>query len=267
MKTNQKKLSVSLGLITCLLTASSLAGQTASQTYSGNGNSGFGGAIGQGSLQIVNTPDGTLDFTLTRGLGDLNDSFVIYIDSLAGGFSNTGTFTDQEDDLRRAISNGNETLSFTGGFAANYAIGGNIGFGGLWFLASGGDGAHNYIDSVGLAPTGNPAASSITFSTNVSQLGLTPNSGQSFSFVVAYVNGSNAFSSDEAIGGTITGGNPGNADFTIDGFAIFTTIPEPSTYAFIFGVGVVGLIFLRRPLRRSPGFLTKSRSDAGVGGT
>src|SRR6266480_2121151 len=72
-------------------------------TYSGNGNTGFGGPIGQGSLTL--TDDGTtVSGTLTKGAGGFNDVLVLYVDSVPGGFSDTSGFTDSGDGSRRAIS-------------------------------------------------------------------------------------------------------------------------------------------------------------------
>jgi len=52
--------------------------------YPGNGQTGFGGPVGGGSLEITDTPT-SITFTLTRGPGDLNDGLAIYLDTLAGG--------------------------------------------------------------------------------------------------------------------------------------------------------------------------------------
>src|SRR5437773_11733239 len=73
-------------------------------TYSGNGNSGFGGAIGQGSLTL--TDDGTtVSGTVTKGAaGSFDNALVLYIDSVSGGFADTSGFADSGDGLRRAIS-------------------------------------------------------------------------------------------------------------------------------------------------------------------
>src|SRR2546430_3999637 len=87
--------------LTVVLTAVWLSARAA--TYSGNGNSGFGGPIGQGSLTL--TDDGTtVSGTLTRGAGNFNDALVLYVDSVPGGFSDTSGFNDGGDGLRRAIS-------------------------------------------------------------------------------------------------------------------------------------------------------------------
>src|SRR5438874_13188232 len=72
-------------------------------TYSGNGNSGFGGPIGLGSLTL--TDDGTtVSGTVNKGPNGFNDVLVLYIDSAVGGFASTVGFADGADGLRRAIS-------------------------------------------------------------------------------------------------------------------------------------------------------------------
>src|SRR5438132_11001074 len=95
MKTNLK-LSIAAGLV--LLSFSSLAA-----TYSGNGNSGFGGPIGLGSLTL--TDNGTTVFgQVNKGPNGFNDVLVIYLDSISGGFADTSGFADSADGLRKAIS-------------------------------------------------------------------------------------------------------------------------------------------------------------------
>src|SRR5438445_1690504 len=74
-------------------------------TYSGNGNSGFGGPIGQGSLTLTDNGT-TVSGTVNKGPNGFNDVLVIYLDSVAGGFSDTSGFADSGpgDGLRKAIS-------------------------------------------------------------------------------------------------------------------------------------------------------------------
>src|SRR5258708_37255450 len=80
-----------------------LAVSAGAATYSGNGNSGFGGPIGLGSLTL--TDNGTTVFgTLNKGPNGFNDVLVLYIDSTAGGFSDTSGFADGADGLWKAIS-------------------------------------------------------------------------------------------------------------------------------------------------------------------
>ena len=227
--------------------------------YAGNGNGGFGGTVGQSpsDLQIESLADGTLNFTWTRGPSDFNDALVIYIDSVSGGFADTASFNDQADTLRSAISgasggntgvdaNTRSILTFNSGFEADFAFAANTGFGGLWTLVSGGDNSLTFNVATGFAPTGDATASTYTWSFNVTDIGLTANSGQSFDFVGTYLNGNNSFRSDEAFGFAITGGNPGNGGIgsypnTIAGSEYtFTTVPEPSTYALL-GLAAAGL--------------------------
>src|SRR5438552_15491937 len=87
--------------ILAILAAFSLSTQAA--TYSGNGNSGFGGPIGLGSLTL--TDNGTnVSGTVNKGPNGFNDVLVIYLDSVGGGFSDTSGFADANDGLRKAIS-------------------------------------------------------------------------------------------------------------------------------------------------------------------
>src|SRR5258708_3444501 len=114
-------------------------------TYSGNGNSGFGGPIGLGSLTLTDNGT-TVSGTVNKGPNGFNDVLVLYIDSVPGGFSDTSGFADGADGLRKAISGfdggGNRSLmTFESGFSPDYAIAlgpssGN--FGGLWQLAKDG---------------------------------------------------------------------------------------------------------------------------------
>src|SRR5207247_6873507 len=95
MKTNLK-LSIAAGLV--LLSFSALAA-----TYAGNGNSGFGGPIGLGSLTLTDNGT-TVSGSVNKGANGFNDVLVLYIDSVGGGFSDTSTLGDGADGLRRAIS-------------------------------------------------------------------------------------------------------------------------------------------------------------------
>src|ERR1044071_9225660 len=79
------------------------AGSLPAATYSGNGNSGFGGPIGLGSLTL--TDDGTtVSGTVNKGPNGFNDVLVLYLDSTGGGFGDTSGFADGADGLRKAIS-------------------------------------------------------------------------------------------------------------------------------------------------------------------
>lgn len=182
-----------------------------SQTvYNGNTKTGFGGAVGTGSVQITVTGGTTVNFTFTRGTGNFNDLLVIYIDSKTGGFTTTSGFTDVADDHRKAISGfdggtNRSTVTFPSGFVPDYALAFNNGFGGLWALASGG--SHTYVNSANLTPTGSATSATYTASIAKTDIGI---SGPTiaFGFLGTYISNS-GYRSDEAIGDAATGFAPG----------------------------------------------------------
>ena len=190
-------------------------------SYSGNGNSGFGGPIGNASMTI-NDDGTTITFTFTKGGADFNDSMAMYISTGATGRSVIDTnVNDTADALRRAISNtGSGDITLPAGFAATHGVAINTGFGGLWSIpATGSIGANGLVF---ITAVGNPAATttaSFTFSFDWSDIGLT--NKDKFDFVITYGNpndgGTNMFSSDEAFGDGIGGGNPGTSAITFTG--------------------------------------------------
>ena len=216
--------------------------------YLGNTNAGFGGTVGGGSLSI-NDVGADLNFVFSRGAGTLGNALVIYIDSVAGGFGSTSSFTDTADGLRRAISGNddgpNQTVAtFASGFNADYAIAFDASFAGLWTLQSG---SHTFIAALGLSPTGNVAAASHSFSVAQSDLGL--GDGASMSFVGTYISDT-GFRSNEAIGSIGAGGNPGfTGGITFTDSRSFTTtaVPEPTSMILL---SVAGLGFAGMRLRK-----------------
>lgn len=229
-------------------------------TYNGNGNSSFGGPVGNGTLTFTDNGT-TLTGTLTTS-GSAADELIIYIDSAAGGFTDTSTLADTgggSDTLRKGISGYDgtkrSTVDFTGGFAANFALAiSPIGasFGGLFELSGGGATTSNFafIQNANLTPTN--ANGPYTFSINLANLGIAP--GQSFEFATTYLNShSDIFRSNEALGNTITDvTNPGNTgslgqDTGSIGFTTYTTsVPEPATWALMAGGASMLLIRRRR---------------------
>ncbi len=200
-------------------------------------NSGFGGVIGTGSTLFVDSAiTGELNFGLQRGSGDLNNQMVIYIDSESGGVGDTTGLTDTSDPLRRMISGSGTVTSsdlfFAPGFLADYAIGVEAGFAGLWEIVSGG--SHNFVKSVDILPAGSPSAAGFEIELLLSDIGVAQ--GASFDYFATYGNpndagGDNVFRSDEFNGAPSVGaGNPGLSSVTLAAgdFHTFTSVPEPS---------------------------------------
>lgn len=171
-------------------------------TYAGNGATGFGGTLGNGSLSLSDS-GGNLTATFNPSGGFSGNDVVVYIDSTAGGFANTSTFSDNGDPGRTAISaanNGNpsrDLISFPLGFAADYALEfeNNV-FTGLFQLVSGGNNSLNYV--TGATPvSGGPYT--VTFP--LSSIGIAQ--GQSFNFLADLISTS-AYGSNETIGTSTT---------------------------------------------------------------
>ena len=214
-----------------------LAAPASAAVFNGNGNSGFGGILGTGSLELtVNAAGDGLDGVFSLGTGGFNDEIVLYLDTVPGGFSDTSSFTDQGDLLRKAISGqdgtARSTVNFPSGFDADYAIALNddvpsdnqVGFIGLWQL----DNPANFTFAGALDP---PAAVT-EFSVAFSDLGIS--TGDEVRFIGTYLNGNGAFRSDEAIGGGIPNGNIGTNPITFTAFESFV-VPEPASIALLLG--------------------------------
>ncbi len=207
--------------------------------------------MGLGSLSLTDNGT-TISGTINKGPNGFNDALVIYIDSVPGGFTDTSGFADANDGLRKAISgfDGNTSrslLTFASGFTPDYALAlgpSDDNFGGLWQLANGGGNSLNFVSSANLSPTGNNNSATYTFSFDLSQIGLTPNSGQSFELFGTYISDT-GFRSDEAVAGNATG-SQGYNPFTQTAFATYTTaVPEPSMAAFA-SLGGLAVLFARK---------------------
>ena len=223
------------------LSALGMVSTQAATTYVGNGNAAWGGNFGNGNIVVDDNVAGVLTFTINATTP--GNAMVIYIDSVTGGFSNNSLLSDADDGLRKAISgyNGSARSGLNLPFAADYAIAADGGYGALWQLAEGGNNSLVWKRGVGTIPT-----SGSVLTLNVSDLGLTANSGQTFNFAAMMVSTS-GYSSPEAIGASITGAHGHGQTQTITSGSSYTLIPEPSS-SLLMGLGLAGLVALR--LRR-----------------
>jgi len=224
----------------------------AATTYLGNGSTAWGGGVGNGNIIIDDTISGTL--TITTNVTVENNALVIYFDSKGGGFNSTSGFQDGADALRRAIS-GYDSSANGGGvgksttlmpFSADFAIGVDKGWGGLWELSNGANNSLIYKTAAlsgGFGDGGVGTGKALTI--NVSDLGLAANSGQSFNFFAIMVSGS-GFTSPEFIGASsISGSNGWGNTQTVGVGSSYTLVPEPSS-SLLMGIGLAGLVVLRR---------------------
>ena len=231
-----------MGQVIILMFALSIS-QAHAAVYAGNGNSSFGGAIGNGSLTLTDNGT-TITGTLTKG-GSAGTAFssvlVIYIDSKPGGFTDTTGFSDDSSGLRRAISGYNSgsraTANFASGFAADYAIAVGVDQnGGLFTLVRGNDLS---VDSkiINLSPTDTQTAATYTFRFDWSDIGLTGGSGFKFETTYITASGSRSLEGFETLIGA--------SGFNTVTFGNFDTygnpVPEPAEWGLIAGMGLLGI--------------------------
>lgn len=225
-------------------------------TFNGNGATGFGGAIGNSVLTVTSTPT-NISFSLATS-GFNGNGLALYIDSIAGGFNDTSTFTDTADNGRTFLSglstNGRTLATFAPGFGADFGISVEPGqFAGVFNLNQQG-GFFPFVASAGLDAT---ATTTLNFSVLRSDLGLSPTAGFS---IEGSLLSPTAFRANETLGTSVTTPdptNPGtapNAGFTgSQTFATALVVPEPGTVV-TFAVGAVllgGLGLRRRSAQRA----------------
>ncbi|HRI19929.1 MAG TPA: hypothetical protein PLA68_03205 [Panacibacter sp.] len=203
-----------------LLLAAFLCVSAFANSYIGNGKTGFGGAVGTGSLD-VSTDLTNIIFTFNRGVGEFNDILVIYIDSRPfGGFPSTKNFTDAQYELQRAISGYDggvqrSVFNFNSDFKPEYALA----FGAKRDAFPGGAVLDSMAKSLPFKFISQPAmsdsisnvATSYTVSILASDIGL--NFNPVFHFMATYIS-STGYRSDEAIGDPMTGFVQGYTDYT-----------------------------------------------------
>ncbi|MDB5325038.1 MAG: hypothetical protein JWM57_607 [Phycisphaerales bacterium] len=238
------------------IAAFGFAGQAQAAVYAGNGATGFGGPVGQGSLAVTDNGAGNVTFAFTPSAGHPSgldgNNLVIYLSTGAAGLTDTQSLTDTgtphgSDNGHTAISgynnfnNGGDVtpsrtvIAFPTGFQATYAFSFANAYDGLFQLPTDNSGNLAYITGAA------PVANNNTLTMPLSTIGLTQ--GQSFSLVATYLDGSSAYRSNETIGdalinGTATSltavGNPGFNNlitFTTSRTYSTTAVPEPGSLA------------------------------------
>src|SRR5439155_9520510 len=65
--------------------------------YPGNGGTGFGGPVGNGTLTVTDNGSGTINFSFVPGTSFSGNALVLYVDTKSGGVNNTSTLTDHSD--------------------------------------------------------------------------------------------------------------------------------------------------------------------------
>jgi hypothetical protein len=251
----------SLTIVGITAAAIALAVSAQAQTvYDGNGATGFGGPVGLGNLTISDTPT-SMTVTFNLGSGTMDNDLVVYLDTTSGGFSDTSQFMDggYGDGGRTAISgynNGNgpsQTIAtFPGGYPMQYAISIENDFIGVFGLAAGGQNSLNYLFGASQSGIDTGPSYSITMTAaQMSQIGLTADSGQTFYFVGSLISES-AYRANETIGASSTvpsDGSTPNAGFngtqTFSSPLSYTLVPEPSSIALVV-VGLLGAIGMIR---------------------
>ena len=259
MKTSVKVLG--LTSLAALVFSPAARAQTSS-TFAGNGLTGFGGPVGNGSLTVSADDAGMLTFSAANGAGTTNfngNSLVVYIDSgRTGGFASTAGLTDPSTDMadgsHEAVSGVSANASgmtgatqtvaaFAPGFNASYAVvfdGTGVTstyLGNVILFSLGTGGSINYVTSAFVK-----TADNYTLTFPAADLGLGAPGTNSFNLEGTLIADA-AYRSNETIGTSVTvpgtTGDTPNAGFvgtttfsTSDTFA-FDVVPEPSTTAFI----------------------------------
>ncbi|OUR93909.1 hypothetical protein A9Q87_04155 [Flavobacteriales bacterium 34_180_T64] len=188
-----------------------------------NGNSGLGGAVGEGHFLFIGENDNPLDFHMSTGSNEINGILVLYIDTGAPGRNEIGATVDDSTDAHSiAISNSNvygngSVISFPTGFEASYAVAIDVNFGGLYAIPNTGPvglGELNFITSVNSTLTSSSQGFYV-FDFTYDDIGLTVT--DEFRFVGLYVSDT-AYSSDEGYGPGITIGTQGSDDIAFTGY-------------------------------------------------
>ena len=235
-------------------TVAAMAASAPAAMFAGNGGTGFGGGLGNSALTVTDGGS-TVNFELATS-GFTGNDVVIYLDTIAGGFADTSTFTDNGDGGREAIAGFNATnpsrttATFASGFGADYALSIEPGnFAGLFNLTPTAGGSFNFVNSANLGGT----STDVTFSINKADVGLPTTGTYAFSFEGTLIS-TTAYRSNETLGASVVT-NPdasGNAEFsnpitftTADTFST-APVPEPASISLLVGAAAFGLRRKRR---------------------
>lgn len=178
------------------------------QSYNGNGNTGFGGAVGGGKLSVTDTPD-SLIFTFERGAGPFDSLVVLYLDADVDNTSSyhatsTSEFAGSTDKYEAAAVGATTTdgqravLNFGNGFNPNVAVAFDNAGGGVFNFAK--IGPLVFVSpgtTFSVVPSGTNSAAVYTVGESKTKLGITGN--VSFNFIGTYI-GENASRSNEGFG-------------------------------------------------------------------
>ncbi len=230
---------------TAALLTTALTGAAQAATYNGNENTGFGGPVGNSVLTV--TDDGStinLSLDVADGQSVGVNVVVFYLDTIAGGFSDTSSLMDDNDGGRKAISGFNDdggdaantVATFASGFEADYALALSDGFAAVFQLVAGGNGALQFVPAASNQSGGDP----LSVDLDASLIGLS--AGDSFDFVATLIS-QTAFRSDETIGAVSSVSAGFNGGVTFSESLEYTLVPEPASAA---AVALFGLVALRR---------------------
>ena len=213
---------------------------SAEMVFLGNGESGFGGNLGNGSLSVsadLSAETITFCFDLANSIPGTSDALVLYLDTVGGGFGSTQNFTDNGDDARSAVSGfdgfNRSLVNFDSGFEVDFAITaiGEDQSTALFGLNE--NSSHSFLGN------GTSSGSEYKYTATFSQLGIAENSVVRFG--ATYLNADNAFRSNEGLLGSLNFGsaNAAYSDISLAPLSFTVTgIPEPATLV-TFGASLV----------------------------
>lgn len=212
------------------------------------------GVLSGGSLKLEDRTS-WVSAVFTKGSAVFDQGVVIYVDSVSGGFANTLSFADTQNDLSKLVSGyggSRSVASFATGFQADYAIVllPSSTQGAVYQLNSGGAGSMTSQRSFSLSNGFNGDNNAYYFSFNYSDINLPDGANNTFKFETTYLtpSGWRYLQSLEGITGT-----EGYNSITFNNYDVFgvTPVPEMTNVSLgIFG-GVVVLAGLGGNVWRS----------------